>query len=383
MATLTVTTNEDYSDGSPSTVGVGDIVFDNASSFATATFSAAQFNLVGISDSVNITGNANQNVIIVNLNTAHSFDASGWTISNWDGLDFVDIEGTNGADTITGPSASGGYTYLRGGAGADIVYGGNANNFFGFYAGDIKVGDKIFGGAGFDAISPNLDGSTFDFRLVEMSSINRLDLNSGGGASKVILGGDQIGVAGGIAGIVGPSNNVPANVVVQGQTVDLSTVQLQNWDDGIDSLRVVGTKGADDLTGSDVSDTLFGGRGHDLFTGLLGNDTFDFNSIFDSLKGAKRDVISDFNVGDNAAGGSFDDLIDLKTIDANSLRAGNQAFHLIASTKFHHKAGELMVKINSVNDITLIQGDTDGNGKADFQIELTGQHSLSNLDFVL
>lgn len=379
MTTLTVTTTEDYSDGTPSTVGISDIVFTNAAS-ATATFSAAQFNLIGISDSVNITGNANQNVIIVNLNTAHTFDASGWTISNWVGQDFVAIMGSNGADTITGPSASGGYAYLRGGGGADIVYGGNASNFFGFEAGDIKAGDKVFGGTGFDAIVPTQDGSTYDFRLVEMSSINSLDLNSGGGASKIILAGDQIG-AGAIGWIRGPGNG---NVVVQGQNVDLSTVQFVTWDDGVDVLRVVGTKGADSLIGSFQTDTLVGLKGHDLFTGNDGNDVFDFNSIFDSLKGAgKRDVISDFSVGDNVAGGLDDDLIDLKTIDANSLRHGNQAFHFITSPKFHHKAGELMVKYDSVNDITLVLGDVDGNGRADFQIELTGQEGLSAFDFIL
>jgi serralysin len=381
MTTLTITTTNDFSN--TTLVNITDIVFDNAvpsPPAAIATFSASQFNLVGISDSVNITGDADQNVIIVNLNTAHSFDASGWNITNWNFPDFVAIVGTNGVDSITGPSANAGYVYLRGGAGADIVYGGNATNIFTFEAGDITSGDQIVGGAGFDILSPNQDGSTYDFRLVEMSSIDSLDLNNGGGASKVILGGDQIG-AGAIGWIRGPGNG---NVVVQGQSVDLSTVQFTGWDDGVDALRLAGTKGADSLVGSSVTETLLGGKGHDLFAGNGGNDTFDFNSIFDSLRGAaKRDVISDFSVGDNAAGGFDDDLIDLKTIDANSLKAGNQAFHLIAGTKFHHKAGELMVKYNSVNDITLIQADVDGNGRADFQLELTGQKGLSALDFIL
>ena len=86
-----------------------------------------------------------------------------------------------------------------------------------------------------------------------------------------------------------------------------------------------------------------GGKGHDLFTGNDGNDIFDFNSIFDHLKGAgKRDMITNFSVGDNVAGGLDDDLIDFKTIDANSLRAGNEHFQFV--DKFHHKAGELDVK---------------------------------------
>jgi Ca2+-binding RTX toxin-like protein len=381
MTTLTVTTTHDFT-GDNTLVGIGDIVFDNTTASVLVTFSASQFNFIQISDSVNITGDADQNVIVVNLNTAHTFDASGWNVSSWTGQDFVEIDGSSGADTITGPSAAGGFVYLRGGAGADIIYGGNAINIFAFNAGDIKAGDTVFGGAAQDSINPAMDGSTYDFRLVEMSSVNVLDLNRGlfGTSSKVILDGDQIG-AGAITTIFGSNNNWTSNVLVQGQTVDLSAVQFFFWTDGEDTLRVLGTKGADDLTGSIKIDTLVGGRGHDLFTGGLGDDVFDFNSKFDSLRGAKRDVISDFGVGDNVAGGLEDDLIDLKTIDANSLRAGNQHFKFVS--KFHHKAGELDVKQDLAHNTTIVQGDIDGNGRADFQIELTGLLSLSKLDFIL
>lgn len=375
MTTLTVTATHDYSGDLIN--DITDIVF-NTSAFAMATFSAVNFP-IKISNTVNVSGDGNQNAILVNLTVPGSFSAAGWNVSSWNGGDFIEIDGSSGADTITGASAAGGFVNIRGGAGADTVYGGNANNVFWFNAGDIKAGDQVFGGVGFDSIAPNQDGSTFDFRLVQLSSVNRLDLNIGGGASKVILGGDQIGGSA-ITSISGPGNG---NVVVQGQTVDLSAVQFFTWDDGVDALRIAGTKGADSLIGSFVTETLFGGKGRDLFTSHDGDDTFDFNSIFDSLKGAKRDVISDFSVGDDASGGLDDDLIDLKTIDANSLRHGNQAFHLIAATNFHHKAGELMVKYNSANDITLVQGDIDGNGKADFQIELTGQKGLTALDFIL
>jgi serralysin len=383
MATLTVTTTHDFSGDLIN--DITDIVF-NTSAFAMATFSAVNFP-IKISNTVNVSGDGNQNAILVNLTVPGStFSAAGWNVSSWNGGDFIEIDGSSGADTITGPSAAGGFVYLRGGAGADIIYGGSAQNDFIFRAGDIKAGDQVFGGAANDSIRPVMDGTTYDFRLVGISSVNRLDLNSGiaSTASKVILGGDQIGAGGTITTIFGANNNFwDSNLIVQGQTVDLSTVSFFEWTEGEDTVRVAGTKGADSLTGSFQTETLFGGRGHDLFASNDGNDIFDFNSIFDSLRGAKRDVISDFSVGDNAAGGLDDDLIDLKTIDANSLKGGNQAFHLIAGTKFHHKAGELMVKYNSINDITLIQGDVDGNGKADFQIELTGQKGLSALDFIL
>lgn len=380
MAMLTVTATHDYSGDLINDIDT--ILFDTTD-FALATFSAVNFP-IKISNTVNVIGDGNQNAILVNLTVPGTFSAAGWNVSSWTGSDFIEIDGSSGNDTITGPSAAGGFIYLRGGAGADIVYGGTGNNIFAFYAGDIKAGDKVFGGSAGDSINPWIDGGTYDFRLVEMSSINALGLNGGifGASSKIILAGDQIGATGAITTIFGADNHFNSNVVVQGQTVDLSAVQFFFWTEGSDTLRVQGTKGADDLTGSIKIDTLFGGRGHDLFTGNDGNDIFDFNSIFDSLKGAgKRDVISDFKIGDNVAGGLDDDLIDLKTIDANSLRAGNQHFRFV--DKFHHKAGELDVKQDLVHGTTIVQGDIDGNGRADFQIELTGLLTLSKLDFVL
>jgi serralysin len=44
--------------------------------------------------------------------------------------------------------------------------------------------------------------------------------------------------------------------------------------------------------------------------------------------------------------------------------ARGQAFHYIASKHFHHKAGEL----NFSNHV--LSGDTNGDGKADFQIHV-------------
>ena len=62
-------------------------------------------------------------------------------------------------------------------------------------------------------------------------------------------------------------------------------------------------------------------------------------------------------------------------------------FVFIGTQAFHHKAGELhYVKHNNAgtaHDTTVIEGDVNGNGKADFQIVLTGLHNLHSGDFVL
>ena len=116
-----------------------------------------------------------------------------------------------------------------------------------------------------------------------------------------------------------------------------------------------------------------------------GTNIFDYNAKVDSLKGANRDVIADFIDINMAAPGS--DLIDLKTIDAKSHKLGNQAFHFIGTQKFHDKKGELRYKLvdntGTADDKTIVEGDTNGDGKADFQIELTGLHTLAAGDFIL
>jgi hypothetical protein len=59
------------------------------------------------------------------------------------------------------------------------------------------------------------------------------------------------------------------------------------------------------------------------------------------------------------------DIIDLSDIDANQNVAGNQAFTFVGDAAFSNVAGELRATAN------LVQGDVNGDGIADFQINLT------------
>jgi hypothetical protein len=60
--------------------------------------------------------------------------------------------------------------------------------------------------------------------------------------------------------------------------------------------------------------------------------------------------------------------------------AGNQAFTWIGGAGFTGHVGELRFTSGSK---TVISGDVNGDGKADFQIELAGRHSLAASDFIL
>jgi murein DD-endopeptidase MepM/ murein hydrolase activator NlpD len=143
---------------------------------------------------------------------------------------------------------------------------------------------------------------------------------------------------------------------------------------------LVGGTGNDRLSGGDGLDTLIGGLGRDIMTGGRGGDTFDFNSINEignSL--TTRDRIKDFT--------RLSDRIDLGTIDAASTIPGIQQFKFIGRSEFSKIAGELRYKkiapAGTLDGKTIISGDVDGDGQADFQIDLLGLISLTRFDFIL
>lgn len=143
-----------------------------------------------------------------------------------------------------------------------------------------------------------------------------------------------------------------------------------------DPEKIFGFAGNDTLIGNFGNDVLTGGTGRDFMTGGGGLDDFDFNAKLETGKtAATRDRISDFKHGQ--------DDIDLRTIDANSNAGGNQNFKFISTKAFTHLAGEVHVRYEGGGARTIVEGDVNGDSKADFMIELTGNINLSASDFIL
>jgi Ca2+-binding RTX toxin-like protein len=138
---------------------------------------------------------------------------------------------------------------------------------------------------------------------------------------------------------------------------------------------IFGFAGNDILNGMENNDKLTGGLGKDWLTGGLGADIFDFDLKTETPKGANRDVIMDFHRVEL-------DHIDLSDIDAKSkTKTVDDHFKFIGAKAFHHKAGELHYLKKA--HFLLVEGDMDGNGKANFQIEVHGVTKLGALDFNL
>jgi serralysin len=126
---------------------------------------------------------------------------------------------------------------------------------------------------------------------------------------------------------------------------------LLNGGDGNDKLIASHSPSA----GSHGSPTLIGGAGTDHLFHFDEDDpggqvTLDYNAVSDSPAGAGRDKINGFN-------GDFHQ-IDLTTIDANALVAGNQAFIFGGAFTAGH--------LRYVGGV--LQGNTDNDSAAEFEI---------------
>ncbi|MBN3871888.1 M10 family metallopeptidase C-terminal domain-containing protein [Nostoc sp. JL33] len=135
---------------------------------------------------------------------------------------------------------------------------------------------------------------------------------------------------------------------------------------------LAGLDGNDALFGLGGNDTLIGGAETDTLYGGDGNDVFQFESVSDSQPGLSRDIIDDF-VGNGIFAG---DRIDLSRIDANTTIKGDQAFTYIGSRGFTAPG-----QIRYSKDI--LQGNTDSNLSANFEIQLAGSPLLVASDIIV
>lgn len=156
----------------------------------------------------------------------------------------------------------------------------------------------------------------------------------------------------------------------------------------------VGTGNALDnsIIGGNGGNTLYGGAGNDYLAGGSGNDVLVGGSGKDSLLGgggADRFVFAPGDLGsvitntDTILDFSHDqgDKIDLSQFDANTKTTLKDAFTFIGSKAFSHTAGEL--RVTSIGGYWNVMGDTNGDGVADFALNVKASNPLIKSDFIL
>jgi serralysin len=258
-----------------------------------------------------------------------------------------------------------------------------------------------------------VSGSRFDDVLIGSNSARAETFDGGQGEDHIDGGGGAhdryqietppFGIIVDISSPVGYAKLVFDDGGFESDTlINIEEISATQFDDDITLSNAdnvgIGENGNDVIRGLAGNDTLIGDQGHGFFrttpgndvligelgkdtmTGNEGADTFDFDSILETGKTrATRDVITDFTRGE--------DVVDLATIDANALVDGDQAFSWRGEQGFTGVAGQLhFIRENNpgnANDRTIIEGDVNGDRIADFQIELTGLHRLTDHDFLL
>lgn len=304
--------------------------------------------------------------------------------------------GTAGNDTLSG---LGGNDILNGGLGNDILDGG-AGTDTATYAGlgsgvtvNLSVvGPQNTGGGGIDSLVgiENIEGTIHNDVLTGNASANTIlggagdDVIEGGAGSDTLNGGDGI-------------DTVSYASATSAVTVNLSTTSSQNTGGaGGDSLsffenligsafadRLTGNSGANRIEGGNGADRIAGGGGADQLYGGASDDIFAFSTLLDSLP-TSYDTIFDFE-GAGITGG---DIIDLSAIDAIS-GGKNNAFIFIGEDEFSGVAGQLRQDSSSTPGFTIVQGDTNGDGIADFQFAVAWRNEgadpviLGAQDFIL
>jgi len=225
---------------------------------------------------------------------------------------------------------------VQGGAGWDYIDLGKGNDT-GFGGAD---GDTIYGREGNDLLRGD-DG---------------LDVLVGG------AGNDQVEGGTGADSLYGNAGN---DTVLGGDGND-------SISGGAENDLLSGGNGADTIFGDDGNDTIYGSAAADKLSGGAGVDYFSYTSVSDS-NAAARDTIIDFIKGV--------DKINLSPMDADSTTAGNQAFGFTGTGAMFSSPGDLWIKEALIG--TVVYGDVNGDGNADFQLLAQGVFGLQASDFIL
>lgn len=261
------------------------------------------------------------------------------------------------------------YTLFRG----DSLYGSGEDDSLLGMGGDDRLwghggDDKLFGGSGDDRIKggsgadllagglgvDRLEGGRGDDTYIVDEKRDRVIEASGEGRD-LVLAATSFTLAAHVENL-----GLTGKAAIDGRGNDLGNEMNGNGADNI--LR--GVHGQDRLFGGGGDDTLIGGQGRDRLTGGAGADTFQFSTA----SHAKGDLIRDFRASD---------IIDLRRIDTDPSQGGDQGFRFIGAARFSGDAAQLRAEDG------LVQGDLDGDGRADFAFEVIAGFDLARGDFLL
>ena len=321
---------------------------------------------------------------------------------------FENVNSGAGDDAITGSSEA---NVVNAGGGADMVGLGDGDDTAVAQSGDGN--DSYDGGAGSDtydtaatgaAVTIDLAAGTASSAAIGTDTIASFEnVATGAGDDSIVCddadnvvnsgsGNDNVDLRGGddtVIAVTGDGDD-RYNGGEGNDTYDFSTTTADALIDLISQSVTSVDLGRDiivsfeNVNGGHGSDTIVANDARNIFIGGEGNDRFEFHSSAAIGYGhGNRDQILDFSVGDRIdiekvrdefaddLSGTFDD----KNIETFViLRDQNTAFS---------RPGELKIKYDNIDghDVTILQGNTDYDSAAEFELELAGTYVLTDDDF--
>jgi Ca2+-binding RTX toxin-like protein len=243
--------------------------------------------------------------------------------------------------------------------------------------------DTITGGAGSDTLTGGAGADSFVFNAVVGTSSNSINLVKDTvtdfvtGIDTVLIRATNVnnfsvstdvGATAGGSGIYSADLNHNGTLTDLGDVQFISTVAIATNLAAQNATRVdlIGTTGADTLSGGINSDTLAGGSGADTLTGGAGADTLTGGLGADtfvwklgdggSIGIPVTDAITDFNVASVALGGDVLDLRDLLVSENTGILANYLHFEYTGGNTIVHvsSTGQFSPTFSQANDVQTI-----------------------------
>lgn len=306
-------------------------------------------------------------------NSGNDDEADDDTASGYEDED--DADDTGG--TITPPPLAAGENIV-GTAAADALFGGAEEDNILALAGRDMIfagdgGDNVLAGGGRDMVF----GDGGDDRIFGEGGD---DFIEGGAGNDLVVGGegddllvatandgDDVYYGDDVGGGTG-SDTLDMSRIMEDAMVDLGSgpggrgyaSSAQSGNDVLWSIE--------NFIGGAGDDVITAGRAQNEMDGGVGNDVYRFLSAAD----ADGDTIMSFEPGDK---------IDLSQIDANGSGSGNGTFTLVSDA--FTGSGQLLVthETGADGDVTIIQGNIEGDNTPEFSISIRGRHDLTQDDF--
>ena len=267
-------------------------------------------------------------------------------------------------ETLTQTAVTTGET-IRGTSVNDVIYGSTGDDRLFALAGNDQLygeegNDSLYGGSGTDL----LVGGLGDDSYYVSSSTTTIVENPDEGYDTVYS----------TVSFTLPSNVEALQLYGSGLTGTGNDQGDTIYGDGTYATTLIGGAGSDYIAGGSGDDTISGGSGGpDQMWGGGGANTFVFTTMADAPVGSDLTTIGDFTDGV--------DKIDLSAITIVGGPDAGQPLIFIGTAPFSDHAGELHQVADGGN--TIIEGDVNGDGVADFEILLYGTHMLQASDFYL